>query len=170
MIFVPRRWLRPRPIATAPPDRDTLAMAVLVQLLAHTQKRLPDYDRALAEWKSLIHSSATGAPATRVSTAELARTVGEALLQRLTHEGHDDIARKLCELACAANAPALLREHFDDRLAHLELLGKPAPVAAGKDIDCQPVSLADLKGKVVLVDFWATWCPPASPRFPRSTH
>jgi thiol-disulfide isomerase/thioredoxin len=30
----------------------------------------------------------------------------------------------------------------------------------GKDIEGKPVSLAELKGKVVLVDIWGTWCPP----------
>ena len=29
-----------------------------------------------------------------------------------------------------------------------------------KDASGQPLSLAAHKGKVVLVDFWATWCPP----------
>ena len=41
-----------------------------------------------------------------------------------------------------------------------ELIGKPAPPLDVKDLQGKPVSLADLKGKTVLLDFWTTWCPP----------
>lgn len=34
---------------------------------------------------------------------------------------------------------------------------KPAPVLALPDLEGKTVRLADLKGKVVLVFFWATW-------------
>ena len=29
-----------------------------------------------------------------------------------------------------------------------------------KDVEGRPISLADYRGKAVVVDFWATWCPP----------
>jgi thiol-disulfide isomerase/thioredoxin len=34
------------------------------------------------------------------------------------------------------------------------------PAFSLTDLDGKPVSSADLAGRVVLVDFWATWCPP----------
>lgn len=39
-------------------------------------------------------------------------------------------------------------------------VGSPAPLFTLKDIDGKEVSLNDFKGKVILVNFWATWCKP----------
>jgi thiol-disulfide isomerase/thioredoxin len=41
-----------------------------------------------------------------------------------------------------------------------ELVGKQAPELQVTDIQGNPVSLSDLKGKTILLDFWTTWCPP----------
>jgi thiol-disulfide isomerase/thioredoxin len=38
--------------------------------------------------------------------------------------------------------------------------GKDAPAVTLKNLDGKQVSLADYKGKAVLVNFWATWCQP----------
>jgi peroxiredoxin len=38
------------------------------------------------------------------------------------------------------------------------LLGKDAPAFVVKTLDGKQVSLADYKGKAVVVNFWATWC------------
>ena len=39
-----------------------------------------------------------------------------------------------------------------------ELIGKPVPDFSATDLDGNPISLQDYRGKVVLLDFWAVWC------------
>jgi thiol-disulfide isomerase/thioredoxin len=44
---------------------------------------------------------------------------------------------------------------------------KPAPAWELKDLSGRPVKLADFKGKLVVMDFWGSWCPPCRMELPK---
>jgi len=57
-----------------------------------------------------------------------------------------------------ANQEAMRAE--EERMANFLKPGTPAPNLMMNNPDGQSLSLADQKGKVVLIDFWASWCKP----------
>ena len=45
-------------------------------------------------------------------------------------------------------------------------VGKPAPEFSLPDLEGNKVELSTMKGKVLILDFWATWCPPCKEEIP----
>jgi peroxiredoxin len=70
------------------------------------------------------------------------------------------------EIASKFFLNADVRSLCENRIKKMDMVDQPAPAVEGSDITGGTVNLASLEGKVVLIDFWATNCPPCLEEMP----
>jgi peroxiredoxin len=129
-------------------------LAHLVNIIAEANRG--EFPESLSDLDAAVKASKERKSAPLPTALKL--TLVDAYLQRLVQGGQFEIARQALKLVNDhADDPAVkaLASQWQGQVA---LVGKPAPPIAGKDVDGKPVNLADAKGDVVLVVFWATWC------------
>ena len=160
-----------RVIASESPANGVVWLAHLVHIVGEAEKG--SYEDSLKSLSAALRLKGQQ-PNAKAEDATLSvgtrASIIDAYYQRLLHGDQIEVARKAMKLIVDNTDVPAIKELAGRRLKQLDLVGKPAPMVNGVDLEGKPFRLEDSRGDVVLVVFWATWCLPNAQEMPRLDH
>jgi len=143
------------------PEGPVKSLARIVSTMARAQAG--KYPEALASFNALM-AGLGGA-----DQEEFAANFADTLATSALGAGEHEVARKVYGslLRKFGGESPNLAQRIKDEIARIDRVGTPAPSVEAVDLAGAPVRLEDLRGRYVLVDFWATWCAPCVVELPR---
>ncbi|TRZ41879.1 TlpA family protein disulfide reductase [Robertkochia solimangrovi] len=141
------------------------AMYVRTILLRKADDRMPDsiQPRSLAYYKAQYEA---------IKSLEISDYLNRELMTKFcidyANNTDPEVRKFLTQIIESENASGILYERWLEFVKNDTSLkkGEQAPDFTYNDVNGNPVSLSDFKGKIVYIDLWATWCGPCLRELP----